>query len=68
MIATRESDSKSAQTVLAKVHKVLADGNTQLSLDDVLVKADISLEEYTKAVEVSSKKGRVVVLKRERNE
>ena len=64
LIATPESDSdivKSAQTVLAKVHKVLADGNIQLGLEEILVKADISLEEYTKALKVSSK-GRVVVM------
>ena len=45
----------SAQSVLAKVDKVLANGNTELSLDEVLVKADINLSEYTKALEVSSK-------------
>ena len=70
LIAAPESDSdvvKDAQTVLAKVHKVLADGNTELSLDDLLVKADISLDEYTKALEVSSK-GSVVVLTRQPNE
>ena len=70
LIATPETDAdvvKSAQTTLAKVHKVLADGNTGLSLDEVLVKADISHDEYTKALEVSSK-GSVVVLKRKPNE
>ena len=70
MIATPESDTdvvKSAQSVLAKVHKVLADGITDLSLDDVLLKADISLNDYTEALEVSSK-GSIVVLKREPNE
>lgn len=55
------------QSVLAKVHKVLADGNTDLSLDDVLLKADISLNDYTEALEVSSK-GSIAVLKREPNE
>ena len=70
MIAAPESDSyvvKNAQSVLAQVHKVLADGSTELSLDEVLVKADVSLNEYTKALEVSSK-GSVVVLKRQPNE
>ena len=70
MIATPESDSdavESAQSVLAKVHKVLADGNLDLNLDEVLVKADISASEYIKALEVSSR-GSVVVLKREPNE
>ena len=70
LIATPESHSdalKSVQTMLAKVHKVLADSNTELSLEEVLDKADISLNEYTKALEVSSK-GSVVVLKRQPNE
>ena len=65
LIATSESDSdvvKSAQSILAQVHRVLADGNTDLSLDEVLVKADISASEYTQALEVSSK-GSVVVMK-----
>ena len=70
LIAAPETDAdvvKDAQSVLAKVHKVLADGNSELSLDEILVKADISLDEYTKAPEVSSK-GSVVVLKRQPNE
>ena len=70
LIATPESDTdvvKNAQATLTKVHKVLADGNTDWSLDDLLVKADISPSEYTKALEVSTK-GSVVVLKREPNE
>ena len=71
MIAKPEPDSdvlKSAQSVLAKVHSVmLADGNTALSFDEVLIKADISASEYTQALEVTSK-GSVVVLNREPNE
>ena len=70
LIAAPETDTdvvKNAQSVLAKVHKVLADGNSELSLDEILVKADIGLDEYTKALEVSSK-GSVVVLKRQPNE
>ena len=70
MIATPETDAdvvKSAQTTLAKVHKVLADGNTELNLDEVLVKADISFDECAKALQVSTK-GSVVVLKRQPNE
>ena len=53
LIAAPETDAdvvKNAQSVLAKVHKVLADGNSELSLDEILVKADISLDEYTKAL------------------
>ena len=52
---------------LAKVHQVLADGYTDLSLDEVLIKAQISHNKYTEALEVSNK-GSVVVLKREPNE
>ena len=70
LIAAPETNAdvvKNAQIVLAKVHKVLADGNSELSRDEILVKADISLDEYTKALEVSSK-GSGVVLKRQPNE
>ena len=70
MIANPDSDSdvvKKAQNVLAKVHKVLADGHTELSLDEILIRANISPDEYTEALEVSSK-GSVVVLKRQPNE
>ena len=70
MIASPDSDSdvvKKAQNVLAKVHKVLADGHTELSLDEILIRANISPDEYTEALEVSSK-GSVVVLKRQPNE
>ena len=70
LIASPDSDSdvvKKAQNVLAKVHKVLADGHTELSLDEILIRANISPDEYTEALEVSSK-GSVVVLKRQPNE
>ena len=62
LIAQPESDPdvvKQAQTVLAKVHKVLADGHTDKSLD--------THNEYTEALEMSNK-GSVVVLKREPSE
>ena len=70
LIATPDPDSsvvKSAQSVLAKVHKVLADGHTDLSLNEILIRAKVSPNEYTEALEVSSK-GSVVVLKRQPNE
>ena len=53
LIATPESDSdvvKDAQSKLAKVHKILADGNIDLNLHELLIKAGISPEEYTKAL------------------
>ena len=56
-----------AQRVLVKVHKVLADGHTDLSLDEVLVQAKVTLNEYMEALEVRST-GNVVVLKCEPNE
>ena len=58
---------KQAQTVLAKVHKVLADGHTDKNLDEVLVQANVTLDGYTEALEVSNK-GSVVLLKREPSE
>ena len=58
---------KQAQTVLAKVHKVIADGHTDKSLDEILVLASVTLDEYTEALEVSNK-GNVVLLKREPSE
>jgi len=53
--------------VLAKVCKVLLDGPTDLSLDELLAKADIEHDTYSKAVETSSR-GSLVILKREPNE
>ena len=56
-----------AQRVLVKVYKVLAEGNTDLSLDKLLTKAGLPLNDYMKALEVSNG-GNIVVLKREPNE
>ena len=57
----------SAQSVLAKIRKVLLDGPTDLSLDELLAKADIEHDAYNKALETSSR-GNLVILKREPNE
>ena len=38
---------KQAQTVLAKVHKVIADGHTDKSLDEILM---LTLDEYTEGL------------------
>ena len=54
LVAEPNSDSSvvsSAQSVLAKVRKVLLDGHTDLSLGDLLVKADIERDTYNKALE-----------------
>ena len=70
MIAEPQSDPdvvKQAQTVLAKVHKVIAYSHTDKSLDEILVLASVTLDEYTKALEVSNK-GNVVLLKRKSSE
>ena len=44
-----------AQTVLAKVHKVIADGHTDKSLDEILVHANVTFDDCTEAIEVSNK-------------
>lgn len=70
LIAQPETDPdvvKEAKTVLAKVHKVIADGHTDKSLDEVLVIASVTLDEYNEALE-DSNIGCVVLLKREPNE
>ena len=70
LIAQPETDPyvvKEAKTVLAKVHKVIADGHTDKSLDEVLVMASVTLDAYNEALEVSNI-GCVVLLKREPNE
>ena len=40
-------DIKNAKSVLAKVHEVLAEGHTELSLDEILIRAKVSHNEYT---------------------
>ena len=61
-----DDDDVVAQNV-AVFQKLIAEGNTDMSLDDLLDKAEVSESEYTQALEVSSK-GNVVVLRREPNE
>ena len=53
--------------MLAKVQKLIADGNTDLTLDDLLNKAQVTENEYTNALEVSGR-GSVVLLQREPHE
>ena len=53
--------------MLAKVQKLIADGNTELSLTELLDKAEVTQQEYIYALEVSTN-GNVVVLKREPGE
>ena len=60
-------DVTEALTVLAKVQKLRADSNTDLSLDDLLSKAQVTANEYTNALQVSCT-GSVVLLQRELHE
>ena len=52
----------SAEKVKDRVIK-LSDGHTDNGLDEVLLQANVTLDEYTEALEVSNK-GSVVLLKR----
>ena len=61
---TLERDPDQDLAVLAKVQKLIADGNTELSLTELLDKAEVTEQEYIDALEVSTN-GNVVVLKRE---
>ena len=54
-------------TVLSKVQKLIADGNTDLSLAELLDKAEVTEKDYIDALEVSTN-GNVVVLKRDPGE
>ena len=58
---------KNAKTILAKVHKVIADDNSDKNYGEILSLANVTLDEYTKALEVTNK-GSVVLLKREPSE
>ena len=55
------SESTGQENVLAKVHKLIKGGHTDLSLDELLVKAEVHPSDYMAALEVSSK-GSVIVL------
>ena len=58
---------KDAQAVLTKVHKVIADGHPDKSLDEILIQANVTPDEYTEALQVSNK-GNIVLLKRKPSE
>ena len=60
-------DNNQELSVLCKVQKLIADGNTDLSLAELLDKAEVTKKDYIDALEVSTN-GNVVVLKREPNE
>ena len=64
---TDPADIEQALAVLSKVQKLIAEGDTNLNLTDLLNKAKVTESEYIDALEVSST-GNVVVLKRDPNE
>ena len=64
---TDPDDIKQALAVLSKVQKLIAEGEINLSLNDLLDKAKVTENEYIDALEVSST-GNVVVLKRDPDE
>ena len=53
-------DEKEAQQCLSKVYKVLLDCNDDVTLNDVLNKAEVDYDEYVKALEVTNS-GTVIV-------
>ena len=61
------TDVEHSKTVLKKVQKLLAESSTDLSLADLLDKADLTETEYIEALETSCT-GHVVLLKRELDE
>ena len=61
------TDVQYSKTVLKKVQKLLAESSTDVSLADLLYKADLTEKEYVEALQTSCT-GNVVVLKCETNE
>ena len=53
--------------MLKKVQKLIADGNTDLSLTELLYKADVTETDYVDALETSCI-GNIVILQREPHE
>ena len=62
-----EAKPDSDPDMVKQAQTVLADSHTDKNLDEVLVLANVTLDEYTEALEVSNK-GSVVLLKREPGE
>ena len=60
-------DNSQELSVLCKVQKLIADGNTDLSLAELLNKAEVTEKDYIDALELSTN-GNVIVLKREPDE
>ena len=62
-----QNELKAAKEALAKVRKVLIDDTNDVTLEELLVAADVELEEYMTALQMSSK-GSNVLLKRNPDE
>ena len=63
LIAEPSDNRTDSFQVLAKVRKLMADSSdTCLSMDELLAKADVSIDQYVSALEVSTK-GSMVILK-----
>ena len=62
-----EHDIEHDKCVLTKVQKLIADGNTELSLSELLDKAKVTEQEYVDALELSTNSS-VVILQREPSE
>ena len=60
-------DNTQVLAVLEKVQKLTAESDTDLSLDELLQKAEVTEKDYINALQVTTK-GDVVLLKREPNE
>ena len=59
-----ESVTNDASKTLAKVHKLLVDGNTDVSLSELLTLANVESSDYCHALSTSSR-GNTVVLKQD---
>ena len=62
-----QRDIEHDKSVLTKVQKLITDGNTELSLSELLDKAEVTEQEYVDALELSTNSS-VVILQREPNE
>ena len=62
IISEQSDDTSDCIQVLTKVCKVLTDNPNDLTMNELLAKADVTLDQYVSALQVSTK-GSVVILK-----
>ena len=67
IISEQSDDTSDCIQVLTKVCKVLTDNPNDLTMNELLAKADVTLDQYVSALQVSTK-GSVVILKRKPSE